>query len=115
MKYINKLNIDFDQWSDLENNNIKLFIEDKEDKYVLYLNQEQYYNIFLPYIKKNNIKLYWNNSNKNILNLNINFNYNDIVLYKLNMLNYQLTYSNLDFFKKHFSNEMKILKINEIY
>jgi hypothetical protein len=113
MKYIKRLNIDFDQWYELLNNNeynFNLFINDKNDKYALYLNKDQYYNIFLPYIKKNNIKLFWNNSNKNILNININFNYNDIVLYKLNIINYQLTYSNLSFFNKYYS-KLLLLKI----
>jgi len=118
LKYIKKLNIDFDQWVELKDNyNIKLFIEDKEDKYALYLNQEQYYNIFLPYIKENNIKLYWNGLNKNILdsNLSIFSNKNNIILYKLKENNYQLTYSGLNYFNKIFKNKIKILKINEIY
>jgi hypothetical protein len=104
MKYIKKLNIDFDNWDNLKNDNknIKLFINNPL-KYALYLNKEQYYNIFLPYIKENNIKLYWNKSKK--LNKK---NFNDfIVLY---IFFNKLSYSNLDYFNKY-QNKRKLLKI----
>jgi hypothetical protein len=111
MKYIKKLNIDFDQWNNLNNNEyyFNLFINDKNNKYVLYLSQNKYFSEFLPYIKENNIKLYWNNL-KNILNDMKKFNYDIIVLYKLKEDNYLLTYSNLDYFNTYYK-KMKLLKI----
>jgi len=114
MKYIKKLNIDFDNWDNLKNDNknIKLFINNPL-KYALYLNKEQYYNIFLPYIKENNIKLYWNNLNwnnsKDILNDKKKFNYDIFVLYIFN--NNNLTYSNLNYFNKYAKNKKQLLKI----
>jgi hypothetical protein len=109
MKYIKKLNIDFDNWNELNNYEfIDLFINDKDDKYALYLNKYQYYNIFLPYIKKNNIELYWIN-NKNVLNFNIGVSYYNIVLYKLKENNYLLTCSNLNYFNKKYIKKMELL------
>jgi len=111
MKYIKKLNINFDQWNNLNNNEyyFNLFINDKNNKYVLYLSQNKYFSEFLPYIKENNIKLYWNNL-KNILNDKKKFNYDIFVLYKLKEDNYLLTYSNLDYFNTYHK-KMKLLKI----
>jgi len=110
MKYIKKLNINFDQWGKLNNDKFDLFINDKNNKYALFLNKDQYYNIFLPYIKKNNIELYWVN-NKNVLNFNIGVGYYNIVLYKLKENNYLLTCSNLDYFNKTYIKKIKLLKI----
>jgi hypothetical protein len=99
---IKKLNIDFDQWEELnkDNENIKLFIEDKEDKYALYLNDEQYFDIFVLYLKENNIELYWR-SGKNAINFKpSSINSKDMVIYKHSYDNYKLSYSDLDYYFK---------------
>jgi len=108
MKYIKKLNIDFDQWDDLKNDNknIKLFIEDKEDKYALYLSRYQYINIFIPYLEKNNIKLYWRSGESAI---NYIPNEDDMVIYKISYEN-RLFYTDLEIYKKYY-NKIKLLNI----
>jgi len=105
-----KLNINFDQWIILKdiNDNIKLFIEDKEDKYALYLNDEQYYNIFVPYLKKNNINnLYWR-SGMNAIDYKPS---GKIIIYKFQYDNYNLSYSSLKKFSEISKNKITLLKL----
>jgi hypothetical protein len=109
MKYIKKLNIDFDQWGDLKNDNknIKLFIKDKKDKYALYLSRYQYINIFIPYLEKNNIELYWRSRESAI---NYIPNEDDMVIYKISYENNRLFYTDLEIYKKYY-NKIKLLNI----
>jgi len=111
---IKKLNIDFDKWEELNENNvnIKLFIDDKEDKYALYLNREQYFDIFVLYLKKNNIELYWRSGSSALKNLSSSYNRKDnFVLYKRKNNDYKLTISDLDSFLTLDNDKIKLLRL----
>jgi len=90
MKYIKKLNIDFDQWDKLKDNKCT------------YLIFKSGYNLFLSYIKNNNIYLL-NNPHPIILKIieNINKSINDdtLIYYRYNILYKELIKT--DFYKNN--------------
>jgi len=138
MKYIKRLNINFDEWDEIDNdNNLVNFFHQEDLEWIklrhleflfkpyIILVDRNGYNNFVNYVRDNNYDIVWSSGNlpneKDINNKGLFDDYNFIYLmigkyhnYYVNNLFYvNNTPKNNKFFREN--KKVKILKINEIY